>query len=46
MIRANLGVGPPHLYGRTQYGENVEDEWFIVFLLQQLTIAFKGLVAK
>lgn len=42
----NLGVGPPHLYGRTEFGDNVEDEWFIVFLLQQLTVAFEGLVAK
>uniref|UniRef100_A0A2R5LFD6 Putative mads box transcription factor n=1 Tax=Ornithodoros turicata TaxID=34597 RepID=A0A2R5LFD6_9ACAR len=40
----NLGVVdavnddvPPHMEGITYYGENIEDEWFIVFLLLQLT---------
>lgn len=28
---------PPHLYGITHYGDNIEDEWFIVFLLQQVS---------
>ena len=46
IVVCNLGVGPQHLYGRTEFGDNVEDEWFIVFLLQQLTITFDGLVAK
>ncbi|KAK3740698.1 hypothetical protein QZH41_019057, partial [Actinostola sp. cb2023] len=27
----------PHLWGQTHYGDNVEDEWFIVFLLFQLS---------
>lgn len=37
---------PPHLHGRTHYGDNIEDEWFIVFLLLQLTKAFKDLVVR
>lgn len=28
---------PPHLYGVSHYGDNIEDEWFMVFILQQLT---------
>lgn len=32
--RENL---PPHLYGVSHYGDNIEDEWFMVFILQQLT---------
>ena len=34
------------MYGRTNYGDNVEDEWFIVYLMYQLTLAFSGLVVK
>jgi hypothetical protein len=26
-----------HLFGRTCVGDNIEDEWFIVYLLQLLT---------
>ncbi|XP_052069316.1 protein ecdysoneless homolog [Mytilus californianus] len=37
---------PPHLYGKTCYGDNVEDEWLIVYLLFTLTKQFDGLVAK
>ncbi|KAK3089567.1 hypothetical protein FSP39_004670 [Pinctada imbricata] len=37
---------PPHLYGRTNFGDNVEDEWFIVYLLSSLTKKFPGLVVK
>ncbi|XP_018325344.1 protein ecdysoneless [Agrilus planipennis] len=28
---------PPHLYGILHYGENIEDEWFTVYLLLQIT---------
>lgn len=38
--------GPGHLYGRTCFGDSVDDEWFIVYLLRQLTLAFPGLIAK
>ena len=34
------------LAGRTYYGENVMDEWFIVSLLVEITKAFTGLVAR
>ncbi|RZF40264.1 hypothetical protein LSTR_LSTR007464 [Laodelphax striatellus] len=37
---------PPHLYGTLHYGENIEDEWFLVFLLQQLTKEISGLVVR
>jgi hypothetical protein len=37
---------PPHLYGKTCYGDNIEDEWLIVYLLFNLTKQFEGLVAK
>ncbi|TMW41340.1 hypothetical protein DOY81_013580, partial [Sarcophaga bullata] len=28
---------PPHLHGVTHYGDNIADEWFIVYLLIKLT---------
>lgn len=31
---------PPHLWGSVDFGDNVEDEWFIVWLLLELTQAF------
>ncbi|KAL1518015.1 hypothetical protein ABEB36_001701 [Hypothenemus hampei] len=37
---------PPHLYGVSHYGDNIEDEWFIVFLLQTITNEIPGLIAK
>ncbi|KAF6202535.1 hypothetical protein GE061_002931 [Apolygus lucorum] len=37
---------PPHLYGVTHYGENIEDEWFVVYLLIYLTKNVPGLVAR
>lgn len=37
---------PPHLEGITYYGDNVEDEWFIVFLLIQLTKDDQDLIVK
>lgn len=36
----------PHLHGLTFYGENIEDEWFIVDLLFKLTKMHKGLIAR
>jgi hypothetical protein len=41
-----LGPLPQHLYGSSHYGDNIEDEWFIVFLLLQLTKEIDGLVAR
>lgn len=37
---------PPHLYGVTHFGDNIEDEWFIVFLIRQLTIEINGLIGR
>lgn len=37
---------PPHLHGITFYGENIQDEWFIVELLFHLTKKFDGLIAR
>uniref|UniRef100_A0A674MX72 Ecdysoneless homolog (Drosophila) n=1 Tax=Takifugu rubripes TaxID=31033 RepID=A0A674MX72_TAKRU len=40
------GGVPAHIGGSTQFGENVEDEWFIVYLLLQITEAFPELAAR
>lgn len=40
------GDVPAHLGGSTQFTDNVEDEWFIVYLLQQITNTFPELAAK
>lgn len=37
---------PAHIGGSTQFGDNVEDEWFIVYLLLQITEAFPELTAR
>ncbi|KAJ9592776.1 hypothetical protein L9F63_015554 [Diploptera punctata] len=37
---------PFHFYGSTHYGDNIEDEWFIVFLLLQLTREIDGLIVR
>lgn len=34
------GYVPAHLYGKTKFGDNVDDEWFIVSLLFKLSKAF------
>jgi hypothetical protein len=33
-----------HIYGRTRFGDNIEDEWFIVFMLFELSKAFPDIV--
>jgi SGT1 protein len=35
-------TGEPYLYGRTDYGEHVDDEWLIVYLLMQATSSFSA----
>jgi len=37
---------PAHLFGTSCYGDNVEDEWFIVFLLTELSKEFPELVIR
>lgn len=45
-IRLILGVLPPHLHGVTHYGDNIGDEWFIVYLLSELTRARGDYIAR
>ncbi|XP_067093144.1 protein ecdysoneless homolog [Osmerus mordax] len=37
---------PAHIKGSTQFGDNVEDEWFIVYLLLQITESFPELAVR
>jgi len=39
-------VLPSHLYGVSHYGDNIEDEWFIVYLLKEITKEYPELVAR
>lgn len=36
----------PHLYGITYFGDNIQDEWFVVSLLFHLTREVGGLIAR
>lgn len=40
------GRPTPCLYGRTYWGENIDDEWFIVWLLLQITKRWPGTVVS
>ncbi|XP_062467541.1 protein ecdysoneless homolog [Pezoporus occidentalis] len=40
------GEIPAHLGGTTLFGDNVEDEWFIVYLVREITREFPGLAAR
>ncbi|XP_037997319.1 protein ecdysoneless homolog isoform X2 [Motacilla alba alba] len=40
------GDTPAHLGGTTVFGDNVEDEWFIVYLLREISREFPGLAAS
>ncbi|XP_017518655.1 protein ecdysoneless homolog isoform X2 [Manis javanica] len=37
---------PAHMFGVTKFGDNIEDEWFIVYLVKQITKEFPELVAR
>uniref|UniRef100_H9GV13 Ecdysoneless cell cycle regulator n=1 Tax=Anolis carolinensis TaxID=28377 RepID=H9GV13_ANOCA len=37
---------PAHIAGLTKFGDNIEDEWFIVYLLKEITKEFPELVAR
>ncbi|XP_060097203.1 protein ecdysoneless homolog [Heteronotia binoei] len=37
---------PAHIGGLTKFGDNIEDEWFIVYLLREITKEFPELVAR
>ncbi|SPQ25866.1 f86c3bfb-0f75-4ec3-834a-4049ff40c227 [Thermothielavioides terrestris] len=41
--RSQKGLGLPYLYGTTHYGDSVEDEWLIVYLLRELSKSFPHL---
>uniref|UniRef100_UPI00358F6095 protein ecdysoneless homolog n=1 Tax=Myxine glutinosa TaxID=7769 RepID=UPI00358F6095 len=43
--RPPKGEDPAHLAGVTDFGDNIEDEWFIVFLLREVTVRFPELFA-
>ncbi|XP_032551375.1 protein ecdysoneless homolog [Chiroxiphia lanceolata] len=40
------GEIPAHIGGTTLFGDNVEDEWFIVYLVREITRDFPGLAAR
>ncbi|NXB73169.1 ECD protein, partial [Donacobius atricapilla] len=40
------GETPAHIGGTTLFGDNVEDEWFIVYLVREITREFPGLAAR
>lgn len=48
MISSFLFIGgvPAHMYGMTKFGDNIEDEWFIVYIIKEITKAFPELVAR
>uniref|UniRef100_A0A7G3ANP3 Putative mads box transcription factor n=1 Tax=Lutzomyia longipalpis TaxID=7200 RepID=A0A7G3ANP3_LUTLO len=46
MTHENKEHLPAHLYGVTHYGDNIEDEWFIVALLYELTKQIPGLIVR
>ncbi|XP_053442115.1 protein ecdysoneless homolog isoform X2 [Nycticebus coucang] len=40
------GDVPAHMFGMTKFGDNIEDEWFIVYIIKQITKEFPELVAR
>ena len=42
----NKPVGTQHVWGRCRFGDNIDDEWFIVMLMQELTTHFNGILVK
>lgn len=37
---------PPHLYGLTFYGENIQDEWYIVEIVNHLTKIYPHVIGR
>lgn len=37
---------PPHLYGVSHYGDSIEDEWFIVYLIKEITKEYPEIIAR
>ncbi|XP_056386405.1 protein ecdysoneless homolog isoform X2 [Hyla sarda] len=44
--KSSKGDVPAHIEGLTHFGDNIEDEWFIVYLIQQITKDFPELAAS
>ncbi|XP_004701216.1 protein ecdysoneless homolog isoform X1 [Echinops telfairi] len=40
------GDVPAHMFGITKFGDNIEDEWFIVYIIKQITKEFPEIVAR
>jgi len=40
------GDVPAHIFGMTKFGDNIEDEWFIVYVVKQITKEFPEIVAR
>ncbi|KAL2769829.1 protein ecdysoneless-like protein isoform 3 [Daubentonia madagascariensis] len=40
------GGVPAHVFGMTKFGDNIEDEWFIVYIIKQITKELPELVAR
>lgn len=45
-FKPEKGGVPAHMFGVTKFGDNIEDEWFIVYLVKQITKEFPELVAR
>ncbi|GFS21231.1 protein ecdysoneless homolog [Elysia marginata] len=45
VIPSNDSISP-HLHGSTSFGDNIDDEWFIVSLLYDITREFAGCVVR
>jgi hypothetical protein len=43
---ADSDLGMMHLHGLTNYGDSVEDEWLIVYLLKELSKMFPEIWVK
>ncbi|XP_015742997.1 protein ecdysoneless homolog [Python bivittatus] len=37
---------PAHIAGLTKFGDNIEDEWFIIYLIKEITKEFPELLAR
>ncbi|CAG8591663.1 8006_t:CDS:10 [Funneliformis caledonium] len=44
IIKSESDPGYPFLHGKTRFGDCIDDEWFIVFLLRQISLKFKDAV--
>ncbi|KAH8262355.1 hypothetical protein KR026_000439 [Drosophila bipectinata] len=42
----NMGDLPPYFHGVTHYGDNIADEWFVVYLLTEITRARSDCIAR